>query len=79
MKPYWQKMLSGRDYINELYMEAKSLNAKLSESSWAWLEGWVCGYTDSNKFLTDAMEDWEIREELLGYIKRLKKGGQNES
>jgi hypothetical protein len=61
---------SGKYYLNELYNETKEPNGSLGPSSWAWMEGWICGYTDG-----DDPDLWEIREELLKEISILKTKG----
>ena len=66
------KSQDGKNYLSELFYETElNKKGKISKSSIAWMEGWVCGFTDPYH---GHQGDETTREELLQYLKELRGG-----
>lgn len=51
-----KKKLSGMAYVEDL------CNVPNSIAGWAWIEGWICGYTDP---MHELANDESLREDLM--------------
>ena len=56
------KLKSGKDYITEMAQDTST------DTGWAWIEGWICGYTDPDH--SDILHA-QFRDEMMNHLKKL--------
>ena len=57
------KLKRGKDYVREFANDATT------PTGYAWIEGWICGYTDPDH--SDILHA-QFRDEMMDYLQRLK-------